>query len=168
MGERGLHHVPAGAEEGDRVPKLVSSHANRCAAIGAALLLGACLSGCGGVDGVALNGAVFDWMGVSESALSKKQSDPKLADRPPLVLPPDANRLPEPGAPATVENGTMSWPTDPEQRKVAEAKERERLHQAYCRGEIGWENKALRPNDPLPAKSPYGSCSALGSILKTN
>lgn len=136
--------------------------------MGAALLLTSLLSGCGGVDGIALNGAMFDWMGISESALSKKTGDPKLADRAPLVLPPDTSRLPEPGAPVVAESGPASWPTDPEQRKVAEAKERERLHQAYCRGEIGWENKATRTGDALPAKSPYGSCSTLGSVFKTN
>ena len=122
------------------------------------------LTGCGGVDGVALNGAVFDWMGISESALSKSQADPKLAERPPLVLPPDANRLPEPGSAPVAEKGDLNWPTDPEQRKVADAKERERRHLAYCRGEVGWEKKALDPQNPNVGRSPYGPCPSLGSV----
>lgn len=122
------------------------------------------LSGCGGVDGVALNGAMFDWMGISESALSKKQTDPKVAERAPLVLPPNPNRLPEPGSGAVVQNGDMSWPTDPEQKKVADAKERERQHLAYCRGEVGWQKKALDPQNPNVGRSPYGPCPSLGSV----
>lgn len=122
------------------------------------------LSGCSGVDGVALNGAVFDWMGISDSALSKKQTDPKLAERPPLVLPPDTNRLPEPGSAPVAQNNDLAWPTDPEQRKVADAKERERRHLAYCRGEVGWEKKALDPQNPNVGRSPYGPCPSLGSV----
>lgn len=135
---------------------------------GIALAAALALGGCGGVDGVALNGAMFDWLGISESALSKKDSDPKLAERPPLVLPPDANRLPEPGSAPTAQNNDMNWPADPEQKKLADAKERERLHLAYCRGEVNWQKKALDPNNPNVGRSPYGPCPGLGSMIKTN
>lgn len=140
----------------------------KAAGIRAALALAATLSlgGCGGVDGVSLNGGIFDWMGISEGALSKKSSEPKLAERAPLVLPPDSGRLPEPGSGLAAEKGDVNWPSDPEQRKVAEAKERERLHMAYCRGEVEWQ-KNLDAQNPQARKSPYGPCPGLGNMIKT-
>lgn len=146
-------------------------HASVCRLKGfaVALAIAATLPLAGCADGLALNGAVFDWMGISESSLSKKNAEPKLAERAPLVLPPDANRLPEPGSGVVANQGDINWPTDPEQRKVAQAKERERLHLAYCRGELGWEKKALEgPNASTINKSPYGPCPSLGSMMKVN
>ncbi len=137
----------------------------KAASLRAALALAATLSLGGCADGLALNGAMFDWMGISESALSKKQSEPKLAERAPLVLPPNSGRLPEPGSGMTAEKGDMNWPSDPEQRKVAEAKERERLHLAYCRGEIDWK-KNLDAQNPQARQSPYGPCPGLGNMIK--
>ncbi len=134
---------------------------------GLALASSLALSGC--ADGIALNGAVFDWMGISENALSQKNSEPKLAERAPLVLPPNAERLPEPGSGVAAETGDMNWPTDADQRKVAQAKEREKLHLAYCRGEIEWQKKALDPNNPVNQnKSPFGPCPGLGNMIKSN
>ncbi|MDX2205340.1 MAG: hypothetical protein NW223_21510 [Hyphomicrobiaceae bacterium] len=119
------------------------------------------LSGCS--DGVSLSGGLFDAIGISDSALSQKSSEPKLAERAPLVLPPNAQRLPEPGSGAEPEKGDMNWP---EQRKIADAKERERLHLAYCRGEIEWQKRALDPNNSTPNKSPYGPCPGVGELFK--
>ena len=56
------------------------------------------MRGC--ADGIDLNGKVFDWMGVSPAAMEASRREPKMAERAPLVLPPDANRLPEPGSEA--------------------------------------------------------------------
>lgn len=136
----------------------------------AALALGvtAALGGCGGVDGVGLNGAVFDWMGVSESAMSKKSADPKVAERAPLVLPPGTASLPEPGSGRSPEAGDINFPNDPEQKKLADAKKREQEHLAYCRGEKNWQGRALRPDDPNHRKSPYGPCPSLGNMVKIN
>lgn len=132
---------------------------------GLALAGALALSGC--ADGVALNGGLFDAIGISDSALANnKYSEPKLADRAPLVLPPDAGRLPEPGSGRAAEEGDMNWPVAPEQRKVAEAKEKERLHLAYCRGEIEWQKRALDPGNSSAPKSPYGPCPGLGNITK--
>jgi len=136
-----------------------------------ALLLGAILAlgGCGGVDGVGLNGAVFDWMGISESAMSKKNADPKVAERAPLVLPPNGTAsLPEPGSGRSPEAGDINFPNDPEQKKLADAKKREQEHMAYCRGEKNWQGQALRPDDPNNRKSPYGPCPSLGNMVKIN
>jgi hypothetical protein len=127
-----------------------------CAVGTAASLL---LAGC--ADGVELNGKVFDFLGVSPAALEASRREPKLAERAPLVIPPNANRLPDPGsAPASVEQA--SWPTDPEQRKLAAAQERERLHLAYCRGEIQWKERALKSKDGSESNlSPYGPCPSI-------
>ena len=92
------------------------------AMVGSTLLL----SGC--ADGLELNGKVFDWMGVSPAAQEARVREPKLAERAPLVMPPNANRLPEPGS--GVEPTNIAFPDDPEQRKAREGKERERLHMA--------------------------------------
>jgi hypothetical protein len=120
------------------------------------------IGGCS--DGIELNGKVFDWLGVSPAALEGQRREPQMASRPPLVLPPDTNRLPEPGSgpgQAVALNGDGSqWPADPDDRKKAAAKERERLHMAYCRGEIQWKERALSKDDSAP-RSPYGPCPGL-------
>lgn len=132
-----------------------------CAALAIAATLS--LGGCGGVDGVELNGKMFDMMGISPAAMNANKTDPKVADRPPLVLPPNAGNLPEPGSGKTVA-GELNWPADPEQKKIAAAAERDRQHQAYCRGDIQWKEKAMNsPNAPAN-RSPHGPCSALGSV----
>jgi hypothetical protein len=134
-------------------------HRNRIAmAVGAAflsLLLSAC-------DGLQLEGKVFDWMGISGSALDEKRRDPKMAERAPLVVPPNVARLPEPGSGKTTTDDVAAL-NDPELRKQASAKERERLHMAYCRGEIQWKEKALDPNNTGANRSPYGPCPGLFS-----
>ena len=121
----------------------------------ATLVLGGC------ADGVELNGKVFDLLGVSPAALEASRREPKLAERAPLVMPPDANRLPDPNA---TQGGTdqANWPTDPEQRKLAAAQERERLHLAYCRGDIQWKERALKTKDGSGTNlSPYGPCPSI-------
>jgi hypothetical protein len=82
------------------------------------------------------------------------------------VLPPDVNRLPEPGSGQTA-GQQADWPMDSEQRKVSEAKERERLHKAYCSGEIQWKDRALN-NDQSAPRSPYGPCPGLFSGATSN
>ena len=118
------------------------------------------LKGCGGVDGIELNGKLFDWLGVSDAAQQK--SEPKMADRAPLVLPPSVNRLPEPGSGRTTEQDVAAL-NDPDLRKAAAAKERARLHEAYCSGEIQWKDKAFKPQDVGANRSPYGPCGILGN-----
>jgi hypothetical protein len=128
-----------------------------CAAatVGAMLTLGACM------DGIQLEGKLFDMMGVSGSALDARKRDPKMADRAPLVVPPDTKRLPEPGSGKTADTDLASL-KDPEQKKLADAKERERLHLAYCRGEIQWKERAFEVEKGAH-RSPYGPCPGLFS-----
>jgi hypothetical protein len=134
-------------------------------AAAASLAASLALSGCS--DGLELNGKVFDWMGISPSALQARRDEPKLADRAPLVLPPDSTRLPEPGT-GQVAQPAMTWPDDPDQRKVREAKERERLHLAYCRGDIQWKDRAFDPGSVNAPRSPFGPCPSLIGDVSAN
>jgi hypothetical protein len=132
---------------------------------GSALACAVMLSGC--ADGLEMNGKVFDWMGISPAAQEARVREPKLAERAPLVMPPNPNRLPEPGS-EIVPAAQTAWPDDPEQRKIREAKERERLHLAYCNGDIQWKQRALDKEAAARApQSPYGPCPGLGSITST-
>jgi hypothetical protein len=115
------------------------------------------LTGC---DSVALEGKAFDWLGISGSALDEKRRDPKMVDRAPLVVPPSVTRLPEPGSGKANSEAVASL-NDPELTKQAKAKERERLHLAYCRGEIQWKERALDPEYGGTNRSPYGPCPSL-------
>ena len=119
------------------------------------------LSACGGVDGIEFNGKIFDWMGIS--ADSQQKSEPKMADRAPLVVPPSVTRLPDPGSGKTSFDDVAAL-NDPELRKQAAAKERQRLHEAYCRGDIQWKDKAFKPQDVGANRSPYGTCGVLGNV----
>ena len=124
-------------------------------------------AGCGGTDGVELNGKLFDAVGLSGDVLGKKP-EPRTQARAPLVLPPDATRLPEPGSapePGAVE---QAWPRDAQQQKLAEAEARKRAHEEYCKNG-NWKEKAVK--DEIAAdKGPDGSCqgsifSAIGKSL---
>lgn len=130
-----------------------------CAAAAVAFALA--LSGCGGVDGVEFNGKIFDWLGVSDAAQQK--IEPKMADRAPLVVPPSVTRLPDPGSGRTSDEQVAAL-NDPELRKQAAAKERQRLHEAYCRGDIQWKDKAFKPDNVGANRSPYGTCGILGNV----
>ncbi len=83
-----------------------------------AAALAACLAlgGCGGVE---FQGKLFDYAGLSGDRTPK---DPKMAERAPLVLPPDTNTLPPPGEPPTYA-AREDWPadTDAQRKKVAAA-----------------------------------------------
>ena len=124
----------------------------------AAVASGLALGGCSNIDGVELNGKIFDLMGISSATQDTRTRDPKMADRPPLVVPPSVTRLPEPGTGKPV-SADVAALNDPELRKQVAAKERERLHLAYCRGELQWRERALDPN--AVNKSPYGPCPSV-------
>ena len=135
-------------------------HLASTAALAATLVLGGCS------DGLEVNGKLFDWMGISTSALEQGKREPQVAARAPLVLPPNSNRLPAPGSEQEQDPTNIAALNDPDRKKAAAAKERERLHQAYCRGEIQWKERVQRPDDSAVNRSPYGPCSTmLGDTL---
>lgn len=132
-------------------------------AAAATLTVGGC------ADGVELNGKVFDLLGVSPAAMEASRREPKLAERAPLVMPPNANRLPDPDSGQASVAEQTNWPADPEQRKLAAAQERERLHLAYCRGDIQWKERALRSKDGSGTNlSPYGPCPSIFGGVTNN
>lgn len=130
----------------------------------AVVLMAGMLSGCSGVDGVELNGKVFDWMGVSEAAKQANAREPRVPQRTGLVMPPDVNRLPDPGSETNPNDMTVAL-NDPDKKKAAAAAERARLHQAYCSGELTWKERAYAKDSLQTNKSPFGPCSALGSMV---
>jgi hypothetical protein len=122
-----------------------------------ALVIAALGSGCG-IDGVELNGAVFDYLGVSEAAQSKPR-EAKVAERPGIVLPPQLDRLPEPASAPPQE----AWPKDSEERTIVATASLDREHDEFCRQAL-WKARVESGPEPPPIKGPKGLCNP--SILK--
>ncbi|HRD75546.1 MAG TPA: hypothetical protein PK264_06355 [Hyphomicrobiaceae bacterium] len=118
------------------------------------------LTGCAAGD-VELNGKIFDALGVS-AATSKPSREPKLAARAPLVLPPSADRLPDPNAVPVAASGDPAWPVDADQKRVGTVADAARKHTEFCR-DGNWKEKAMR-DDIAAAKGPAGNCND-GSIF---
>jgi hypothetical protein len=116
------------------------------------------LSGCS--DGLEVNGKIFDWLGVSSTAMEKAKQEPQVAARTPLVLPPNSSKLPEPGS-GREGSADLTALADPDAKKAAAAKERERLHLAYCSGEMQWKDRVYKPGETGANRSPYGPCPSL-------
>ncbi len=112
------------------------------------------LGGCGGIDGVQLNGKVFDAMGFNGS--SEPQGDPKMAVRQPLVVPPGLEALPPPGS-GKAEQPSLADIQDPDKKKVVDQSELERQQAEYCRKNY---EEPLQRGDSSgeSASGPLGSC----------
>jgi hypothetical protein len=105
------------------------------AALAATLALG----GCGGIE---FQGKVFDYMGLSGD---RQEPDPRMAERPPLLLPPDLKTLPQPGNGVAVATAREDWPKNPEvvQNQVVKAKDDAKAKDAT----------AIDPVNPLKGKN---------------
>ncbi len=117
------------------------------------------LAGCGGVDGVELNGKLFEAVGLTGS-LGGKKVEPKTEARAPLVLPPPSQSLAEPGrlaAGAPIPQAEQAWPNDPDKGKAQKEEALKQAQEAYCR-DGNWKDKALN-NDSKAANGPAGSCT---------
>ncbi|MGE3530054.1 MAG: hypothetical protein AB7G54_11555 [Methyloceanibacter sp.] len=97
------------------------------AAVSAATLA---LAGCGGVE---FQGKIFDYMGVSGD---RKQPDVRMAERPPLLLPPDPKALPEPQNGVAAATARQDWPQNPEvtQKQIVQ-QEKEKQSEEQRKGE---------------------------------
>jgi hypothetical protein len=84
------------------------TRAGRAAFLAAALSVTLALGGCGGVE---FQGKIFDAVGLSGDL---KQADVRMAERPPLLLPPDPKALPQPGSGVAVATSREDWPKNPE------------------------------------------------------
>ena len=131
----------------------------RASGVVVACAMAASLSACGAVDGVELNGKIFDALGVSTGSLGPRP-EPKVERRSPIVLPPDANRLPEPGsAPVATANANQNWPVDREQKKVADAAETKRKQDEHCK-DGNWKEKAMQ-DEVAASQGPSGGCGSI-------
>lgn len=117
------------------------------------------LSACGSVE---LKGGVFDALGVTGSG---RQAEPKMDNRPGLVIPPSTASLPAPGSnqqqqAALAPNGE-AFPVNPEDARKQENADILRRHNAFC------EKARQREEAGLTAtveSSPWGSCQQ--SVLR--
>jgi hypothetical protein len=87
------------------------SRSERALRLAAAFACTLALGGCGGVE---FQGKVFDYMGISGD---RQQADVHMAERPPLLLPPNPKALPQPGTGVAVATAREDWPDDPERAK---------------------------------------------------
>ena len=118
--------------------------------------LSACSSGIGDTE-LELNGKIFDAFGLTSSG---KKSGPKLAERAPLILPPDDQRLPTPGQGGAV---AEIWPDDPDMRKKRMAALAKKKQTAGCEG--GNFKKSQGVDAIAKASDPLEDCSS-GNFLK--
>ncbi len=112
------------------------------------------LGGCGGIDGVQLNGKVFDAMGLNGS--SEPQGDPKMAVRQPLTLPPSAELLPPPGS-GKADQPSLADIQDPDKVKKTSQADLEARQAEYCK--THYDEPMARGDDSAESASgPLGSC----------
>ena len=80
----------------------------RAAILATAFAVTLALGGCGAVQ---FEGKVFDYMGISDTGPAP---DVKMAERPPLLLPPNTKALPAPTNGVAVATAREDWPQNPE------------------------------------------------------
>jgi len=121
------------------------------------------LAGCGGFDGVQLDGKIFDAVGLNTGSV--KSQEPKLAARQPLVVPPGLDSLPPPGS-GRVEQPTLADIQDPDSKKKNTQAELEKQQADYCR--VNYEDaKSRGDSTAASAVGPLGPChGSLFSALK--
>ena len=112
----------------------------RAALLASALAATLALGGCGGIE---FQGKVFDYMGLSGD---RQEPDVKMAERPPLLLPPDTKALPQPGSGVAVATAREDWPKNPEivQQQAVEAQKAAKAKEV---------TDATDPINPLQGKS---------------
>jgi len=95
------------------------------------------MSGCAGTD-IQIDAPVLEAAGINLT--SKPPPEPDLEEKPPLVVPPSTERLPEPGA-RQVAAADGQWPEDPDIIAKPEAKKAKEERERYCR-EGDWSDDA--------------------------
>ena len=138
--------------------KTFVSAACRASAVSAAFAAVIALGGCSGYD-VELQGGVFDALGVSGNVNGKKSKEPKLANRPGIVVPPSTASLPQPGGrpPVVVASNGEAFPVNPEEARKLKADARIRKHAEFC--EKARERHEAGLTSVLES-SPWGACHA--------
>jgi len=127
----------------------------RAALVSCALVLGGCSA-----DDVELNGKIFDVVGLN--AAKTRSAEPKMVARAPLVMPPNPERVPEPGLPPEAQASDVAALADPDKIAKTSQAELERQQAEYCRKNYELA-KAHGDNDADLATGPLGPCR--GSVL---
>ncbi|HYD16249.1 MAG TPA: hypothetical protein VEA77_07605 [Hyphomicrobium sp.] len=115
------------------------------------------IAGCS-ADDVELNGKIFDAVGLNQKT---KAAEPKMAERAPLVMPPNLERVPEPGTPESA-SADVAALQDPDKVAKTSRAELERQQAEYCKKNYEMA-KAHGDNDADQATGPLGPCR--GSVL---
>jgi hypothetical protein len=132
-------------------------------------LLSACVAlaaaGCSAGD-VELNGGVFDAVGIGSNSV-KKTSDPKLAERAPLVVPPALDRLPAPGS-EPAPPAEIAGIKDPDAAKAKSREELEKQQAEFCAK--NYDDARMRGEEADMVAGPLGPCrkSVLTAIQQWN
>lgn len=122
-------------------------------------LLAVSLAGCGGFDGVELNGKIFDAMGVNNTSAPR---EPKMAQRSGLVVPPSTEALPAPGSGQSTAAADVAALQDPDKVANVSQAEKERQQAEYCK--VHYEQAMARGDQNADmAQGPLGPCK--GSVL---
>jgi hypothetical protein len=122
----------------------------RALVIASVFTVAAALGGCSAGD-VELNGSIFDTLGVGSKSASANVA--RVPERQGLVLPPNLERLPEPGSGALAQQDGL--PVDPEQKRAANASQAQVKHNEYCAKAL---QKARILGDLSPVNGPLGRC----------
>jgi hypothetical protein len=121
----------------------------RAAVLAAIFAATLALAGCGGVQ---FEGKVFDAVGLSGE---RQEADPKLAERPPLLLPPNTKALPQPGNGVAVATAREDWPHNPEESQkqvIAAQKEAKASEEAQSQPLHPYIGKPTLLDKLLPGK----------------
>lgn len=138
-----------------------TSISRRLAATFAAASFALGLAGCSG-DDIEFNGKIFDAVGLNQS--SAKSAEPKLVERAPLVMPPNLERVPEPGqSPEGAAHDVSTALNDPDKvAKVSQA-ELQRQQAEYCQKHYHDAKVHGDRTGADLAHGPLGSCR--GSVV---
>jgi hypothetical protein len=120
-----------------------------------ALLVGGCSA-----DDVEFNGKLFELAGLTSKSRS---AEPKMAQRAPLVLPPNLERLPEPGKPPEAAGSDVAALNDPDKAAHVSKEELARQQAEYCKVHYEDAKAHGREVEADTAQGPLGSCR--GSVL---
>jgi|GEM_PF-5647811 len=114
---------------------LAKAMATGAAAV-AGLLMLASLTACSNYDGVEFNGKIFNLVGLGGHS---RASEPKLARRNGLVVPPDNQALPAPGSGRVASQGQQNWPKSLADNKQAAAAKQQAIYKKYCADTNWWK-----------------------------
>lgn len=129
-----------------------------CAVLFAAVWLAGC-----GADDVQLEGRLFDAVGMSDRTRTKA-AEPKMAARPPLVVPPALNQLPDPNAAPPTETASIDGIQDHDAKNQQTEEQKQQAQAEYCKKNYE-PAKAMGAAEADAIEGPLGPCRA--SVLSS-